>query len=751
MFDSTLSKRILLDGLLVVLVLVPYWRLTTMQGCVITDDVFASDLMNNGFPERCSAGRTLRRGELPLWMPEVYGGFPLLARAEAGALWPVNLVLYGLLSPLTALNLSILFTMLVAIFGTHRLCRQLGIGQLGAIIAALGFGYSGFFVSHMKHLSMVNTACWLPVGLWLIERGVQRRDWRCWLGLPVVVALQDLAGHIQISYYSSLVYGAYYLWRSATLRPKPMTEFSSQWRQSWLCQSVWFVGLMLLGHGIGAVQILPTYELVGLSGRAGGASFEYASQYSYDLRNAGMFLWPGIQGLVSDATYTGRGIFWEDYGYIGLIPLAFAGLGIVQTLRRRGHWFFVLTLIVAYLLVLGPNTPVFRMAYEFVPGMKFFRFPTRWLVVVDLTLCVLAAYGLHALWQRMQASRRLPPSGAVVCAGLLIALTAVDLFIHQLPQNPIVDADQWMQVPANAQDLLQRGSDDRIYSPFATETHKATFRKAKGWEGDLTPYVEQREFLQPSSQAIWGLAAADGYMQLTPNDVVDIWGDQHRPGLIHQSFELRPDGFHPKPWFRTLLDLANVRYLLCPWPLNDSHFVDLGRAHRVFRYENPTVLARARVVGTYEIVTPHEAVLQRLQDPDFSPAETVLLDEAPDVEPEADHAQSFVRIESAGSLRVNLEVQLASPGIVVLADTHYPGWEVAVDGEPAALLRAYSTQRAVAVPAGDHRVEFRFRSKPFRAGVATAGVAVLVYLALLVGLWRKKSGRRAREGQKAGT
>ena len=67
---------------------------------------------------------------------------------------------------------------------------------------------------------------------------------------------------------------------------------------------------------------------------------------------------------------------------------------------------------------------------------------------------------------------------------------------------------------------------------------------------------------------------------------------------------------------------------------------------------------------------------------------------------------------------VALRATLASPGLLVLADTWYPGWSVRVDGRPAPLLRADHAFRAVALPAGEHRVEFHYQPTWLVPGVA---------------------------------
>jgi hypothetical protein len=108
---------------IVFFVLAAFWKLTLMKGLLITDDIFASDLMNENFPYRFSLGDALQSGHLPLWIREIYGGFPLLARADAGVCYPFNLLLFGLFSPYVALNLTILLTIVTAGVGMYFYAR----------------------------------------------------------------------------------------------------------------------------------------------------------------------------------------------------------------------------------------------------------------------------------------------------------------------------------------------------------------------------------------------------------------------------------------------------------------------------------------------------------------------------------------------------------------------------------------------------------------------------------------------------
>ncbi len=82
--------------------------------------------------------------------------------------------------------------------------------------------------------------------------------------------------------------------------------------------------------------------------------------------------------------------------------------------------------------------------------------------------------------------------------------------------------------------------------------------------------------------------------------------------------------------------------------------------------------------------------------------------------------------------RITIAAHSDGPAYLVLADTHYPGWQATVAGEPTDVYRANSVVRAVAVPAGQHEVVFTFRPLDFYAGAVITAVTLLFVVATLV-------------------
>ena len=91
-----------------------------------------------------------------------------------------------------------------------------------------------------------------------------------------------------------------------------------------------------------------------------------------------------------------------------------------------------------------------------------------------------------------------------------------------------------------------------------------------------------------------------------------------------------------------------------------------------------------------------------------------------------------LRVKPGDAVQVMMESAEERDGYVVLSDTHYPGWRVYVDGEPRPLLRADYLFRAVAVPAGTHKVSFEYAPLSVTVGLAISAIAVLIWVGLFV-------------------
>jgi hypothetical protein len=723
-------------SLLLLLILLPYWKLTTMRGVVVTNDVFTSDLMNEVLPDRFAVGQALRHGEAPLWMPHVYGGVPLLALTETGACYPLNLFLFGVFSPYVALNLDMLITLLIAAMGMLFYARTLKAGWIASLVAAVSFVYSGFMVAHLKHLNMANSLCWFPIGLAMIEVGLAQRKTTPLLWLALIFGLQILAGFTQIAYYCGLVYILYFgcrwihLRKSAGSDGAPTAQAdagqSPALRMSGRFLPVSFVLCLAIGSGIAAVQLLPTYELISLGQRSGGISFEYAAGFPYDPADIKTFVYPFANGDVGADTYHGSGVFWEDYGYAGLIPLLLALTGAFLFWRDWHIRFFVFVALISYLMVLGSNTPIFKFVFVWIPGMKYFRFPTRFLFAVDFSMAVMAAIAMTKLecrWPRIFAR----------AGSALLVLVVVDLIFFQIRLNPIVDISRWSAPPETAIRLHRDPGLYRIYSPFAAKTHMAAFDQAHGWEGSLDPYVKQREILQPSSNVLYGLATPDGYVQLSPNSVVDIWGDQNRGGLIAKTVLVEPDSIVPASAWIKILSLFNVKYILSVLPVRSGELRLEERIGDVYLYRNPGVLPRAFLVGRYRIAANPLVAKAILLSEEFDPSKEAILYRSPPSSGRDLETGAKAEVRQYSYNHVAIRVHTSAGGLLVLSDTDYPGWRAEIDGRKTPILTANLCQRSVAVPAGDHYVRFVFDPFPVKAGLAITllSLSVLLIIKLL--------------------
>ena len=84
---------------------------------------------------------------------------------------------------------------------------------------------------------------------------------------------------------------------------------------------------------------------------------------------------------------------------------------------------------------------------------------------------------------------------------------------------------------------------------------------------------------------------------------------------------------------------------------------------------------------------------------------------------------------------VTVHASLNGSGILVLADSYYPGWKAYVDGTEQVIRRANLFFRAVPLASGNHTVEFRYEPRSFAIGLAVSTATLLLIMIVSIFLW----------------
>lgn len=261
------------------------------------------------------------------------------------------------------------------------------------------------------------------------------------------------------------------------------------------------------------------------------------------------------------------------------------------------------------------------------------------------------------------------------------------------------------------------------------------------------PYGFNYEMLDfPYNSIARGLQSANGYDVLRPPRPAKIMGEMTPEGTVQDL-----SCFGAADWG---LDLLNVKYLLlertepptgpedlfpppAPAPERWRKLESFGT---VELYQNLRVMPRAWFVRQIRVM-PGDDVLRTIREgidrdgKPFDPAESALLEseETSSLPPDfSDAAGAEVTVTRYEPQRIELKTSNSRPGFLVTSEVWFPGWEARVDGGRTHIYRTDYTLRGVAVPAGEHRVEFVFTSPSFHVGLVCSAIGLLV---LLVGAY----------------
>lgn len=501
----------------------PWRSFAPRFGVAVPHNGLLSDLILENYAWKRFIVQSLRARQTPLWNPYLFAGVPFLAAGQHSALYPLSVLFYVLPIAKAYGYFTVLHFFLAGLF-MYLYARVIGVGRWGASISAITYAFSGFMVTSVVHPMIVAVATWLPLLLTAVElviKGEERglKELRGYPSEPsepsvpserltssrkivylllgsIVVGLQFLAGHIELSYYVLMVMAFYSLCRLGSMwwasRSSGLSRFDGLKRVGRL--ALWLAAMVALGAGLAAVQLIPLYELVSRSFRQSSASYKEVVGWAYPLRQAITFLVPDFFGNPTHHSYfdllsrevlpvtrdfAGRPIdtiFWgiknyvEAGSYMGILPLLLALIALLTSLHAtgRGHsrgthsskyvWIFASLALLSLLFVFG--TPLYALLYYLFPGYRQLHTPFRWVFPYTFSVAVLAGIGadwLAARGKGQEAGGK--PSALIGWGGFLAGVgVLVSLAVgYAFSDHVIALAHRFLERVAKAQEAFASG------------------------------------------------------------------------------------------------------------------------------------------------------------------------------------------------------------------------------------------------------------------------------------------------------
>ncbi|HET6837151.1 MAG TPA: hypothetical protein VFH24_03850, partial [Gemmatimonadales bacterium] len=359
-------------------------------------------------------------GRLPLWNPYLFGGVPTIEAGSGDILYPAS-ILHFLLPLTSALAWKLILHVYLAGVFMYLAVRALGARRYPALFAGVAYMLSANLVSLVwggQDGKMYVTALF-PAALWLLISALSRRSWIRFLWLGAVAGLMVVA-HPQLAYYAYLALAAYALGSLWARRHEGGAMLANSLAGGMLA--------VITAIGVAAVVLLPMYRYLREdSPRAGpGRGFEYSASWSLHAEEALSLFIPEFSGTdVQAETYWGKNPFKHNSEYGGAVVFVLGIAAVAGLHGDRRRWGFAAMAGLALLYALGAGTPVFRVLYSIVPGLKNFRAPSLASFIAIAALTVLAALLLNRTLTSGDARARRVMSLAFLVGGMVALLVAV--------------------------------------------------------------------------------------------------------------------------------------------------------------------------------------------------------------------------------------------------------------------------------------------------------------------------------------
>jgi hypothetical protein len=787
------------------------------------------------------------QGVFPLWNPYIFCGMPSYGSLTVGGDRLFDFTAQALSTTSTVFSYIVLnppegwvlFFYFVFACGVYLLTYQKVKSKFASFVAAFAATFSMYIIIWVMtgHNTKIAVIAFFPYIFYCIERLRERFSWILAFLLVLLIHFSYMPSHVQMIFYVYLAVGTYLLFmliRSFLVkRQADEAGAESPWKGI-LRAGIVFALASALAFSMDADKYLSVWEYGSYSIRGsnpivntnqapdsktiqGGLDYDYATSWSFAPGEMMTWLVPSWYGFGLDKYkglftnnqeqvenfYSGPMPFTHAPQYMGLIVLLLALYGFARNRKDPFVQYMGVMIVISLLISFGREFPViYDLMYKFFPMFNKFRIPSMILVLIQIFVPVLAAYGVasiirerHELHgpQLEKRKKSILLSFAVVAGFFVVLALTFESFVtrqaiqnafasygsYGLPRDKIYDPFFQQIQPQVIKEitatLVDRATSDiymaigllvvsfgAVYYFMQGKLKLATFAMILTlvigtdlWRVDAKPEqfhertINQRifttpeyaKYLQRDSTNFRVLEFKDGQPQY--NNMFAYWRIQNAYGYQGAKMRAYQDVADVVGLRNPLLwSLMNVKYILSAAP--DST-LGLGLVYNgpdMKIYGNPFSLPRAFFVNRYE-VADGITTLNKIASMSFNPTDVLYFQEDPKLSVEAPHPGAKAEFTRYSIHELDLTTTTAGNNLLFFSETYYPvGWKAFIDGKETPIYRANYLFRAIAVPTGVHKVEMKFEPKGFYLGKNLSLAANIVTIGGLgffgFGYWRKR-------------
>lgn len=343
------------------------------------------DAIDCFYPWRFMVSESFQNHILPLWNSYQGVGYPLHADPSSGAWYPF----VWLVSVFGSYNIYIfsfefIFHVFLAGIGMFLLAKKLNINKNIALIMAISYMFSGFFISNSQHFTCIISAAWIPfIFNYYIELN-KTKSFYSSVKLALFVFMLCTGGYVVFVIVIAYILLAFFIVFSIeSLKSKDYIGF----RKFTVLNIVALVLVAIMGIGM----IVSTFNVLPYISRGHSVPLEFALLDPFTPNCSISFLMPFV--IAKSAPFMKTDISMCN-AYFGVLMLVFF---IASFFIRKNKIInvFIISGIIALAMSMGNYLPVRAFFFHYVPMMNLSRAPGIIRLFFIISAIIASGYSLN--------------------------------------------------------------------------------------------------------------------------------------------------------------------------------------------------------------------------------------------------------------------------------------------------------------------------------------------------------------------